>query len=509
MVSVDQLENVARWAEAHGGFRARELEFYVDNETGSGARATAPLGEGARLLECPRALVLDAGAAVARLYSDPGRAPPERTPTVHVRLLVCLEALAGDDSLWAPYMAALPRRFTTPLFFTPADEPYLAGTNLAGEAAAREREWRAEWAAVAAEPPDRLPAACSWDLYLWACTVLTSRAFPSTLFGEPESYPVLVPLVDALNHRPREAVEWAVGPAGMALVAAAARPCGAELFNNYGPKGNEELLMGYGFCLPDNEFDTVALRLHGHGVFHLSRADPLPAALVEIFADPAAPLAPALAGLERLYDSLYARGAAHGTALPPPPTACARAALLYRQGQRRVLEAALEALVRRQLALAGSAPGRLAAVADMRAALRTSLCARAVTVERALADPAFAAALGAVYGMVAAEQVVDGGAEDQVLLLFLCRLYLSGDAAVRKTFAAAAAAADERADAAELAPIVDAVVPAMLDHDPALFGPAPADLTADLIAAAADVLAECAIEMFSDLGVQTIVVLDE
>lgn len=34
-----------------------------------------------------------------------------------------------------------------------------------------------------------------------------------------------------------------------------------EVFNNYGPKSNEELLLSYGFVIPDNPDDTLILRL--------------------------------------------------------------------------------------------------------------------------------------------------------------------------------------------------------------------------------------------------------
>ena len=35
------------------------------------------------------------------------------------------------------------------------------------------------------------------------------------------------------------------------------------MFNNYGPRSNEELLLAYGFVIPDNPDDTVVLRLGG------------------------------------------------------------------------------------------------------------------------------------------------------------------------------------------------------------------------------------------------------
>jgi hypothetical protein len=36
---------------------------------------------------------------------------------------------------------------------------------------------------------------------------------------------------------------------------------GDEVFNNYAPKGNEELLNGYGFCILHNPCDEVAVRI--------------------------------------------------------------------------------------------------------------------------------------------------------------------------------------------------------------------------------------------------------
>lgn len=38
-------------------------------------------------------------------------------------------------------------------------------------------------------------------------------------------------------------------------------PAGTECFNNYGPKPNSELILGYGFALPSNPDDTILLSL--------------------------------------------------------------------------------------------------------------------------------------------------------------------------------------------------------------------------------------------------------
>lgn len=40
-------------------------------------------------------------------------------------------------------------------------------------------------------------------------------------------------------------------------------PAGSELLNNYGPKPNSELILGYGFSIPQNPDDTIVLSIGG------------------------------------------------------------------------------------------------------------------------------------------------------------------------------------------------------------------------------------------------------
>jgi len=82
---------------------------------------------------------------------------------------------------------------------------------------------------------------------------------------------VLVPGVDSLNHARAQPVSWVVSHPPFAaesqgtisLVARTAVDGGTEIFNNYGPKPNSELLLGYGFTLPDNPDDTIVLKIGG------------------------------------------------------------------------------------------------------------------------------------------------------------------------------------------------------------------------------------------------------
>ncbi|CAR30194.1 protein-lysine N-methyltransferase [Lachancea thermotolerans CBS 6340] len=103
----------------------------------------------------------------------------------------------------------------------------------------------------------------SFPAFLWSHMMFLSRAFPEYVIN-PSTDPsnvVLLPIIDLLNHDYRSKVEWNQrdGAFGVRKLETVLR--GEEIFNNYGGKGNEELLSGYGFVLEENIFDTVALKI--------------------------------------------------------------------------------------------------------------------------------------------------------------------------------------------------------------------------------------------------------
>ncbi|PSR73000.1 hypothetical protein PHLCEN_2v11104 [Hermanssonia centrifuga] len=162
------------------------------------------------------------------------------------------------------------------------------GTNLYGATLDRQKAWEAEWTEckdTLGQSDASLADRFTWEQYLTASTYVSSRAFPSTLLSEtpsllstPTSYPILLPGVDSLNHARGQPVSWVVfhpnsatsyspSPATpepvISLVLHCATPGGCELFNNYGPKPNAELILGYGFSLRNNPDDTIVLKIGG------------------------------------------------------------------------------------------------------------------------------------------------------------------------------------------------------------------------------------------------------
>ena len=101
------------------------------------------------------------------------------------------------------------------------------------------------------------------DHYLWACTIISSRAFPSYILNGDKEHPtqVLLPCIDVFNHRRAEQVIWFTDykTSDVQMLHEAPIKAGEEVFNNYGAKPNDELLLGYGFVLQDNPEDALSL----------------------------------------------------------------------------------------------------------------------------------------------------------------------------------------------------------------------------------------------------------
>lgn len=103
------------------------------------------------------------------------------------------------------------------------------------------------------------------EWFKWAATIISSRAFISThIVPDEETFPILFPVVDILNHSPTAKVEWDFHPLQdftlKILNPDEIRP-GDEIYNNYAPKQNDELLLGYGFCVQDNPVEQFAIKM--------------------------------------------------------------------------------------------------------------------------------------------------------------------------------------------------------------------------------------------------------
>ncbi|KZV95775.1 SET domain-containing protein [Exidia glandulosa HHB12029] len=266
------------WA-ASCGARMHPALYFAQDAGGMAVHTRTNLPPDTAVISAPFSIAITPKIALDALQLLVGDALRNLSERELVNSYVAMHwILLGNDVLkHAPYVDSLPDRslLRTPLHFTPEERQLLTGTNMVAATAEREQAWREEWARCCAAFADVAWAnAFTWEHYLTAATHLSSRAFPSTLLSStpslvatPDSHPVLLPLIDSLNHARAHPVSWSVSSpsheSDISIVQHQATPAGSEVFNNYGPKPNAELILGYGFALPNNPDDTLVLKLSG------------------------------------------------------------------------------------------------------------------------------------------------------------------------------------------------------------------------------------------------------
>ncbi|KAI0092331.1 hypothetical protein BDY19DRAFT_929531 [Irpex rosettiformis] len=288
------------WLANKGGFLNPNVVFQ-QVPSGFNVVAKNSIEEDAAIVSCPFSLAITPGLARKALNAILGQA--EGLQKWNERQLVCTYVslhwiLANDPSLppeleHGPYIDMLPNplQLRTSVYFTTDELEAFRGTNIYGATIDRINTWRSEWEQCVKDLQTHhfsIASQYSPDHYQRAATYLSSRAFPSTLLSkqptlisQPDSYPVLLPGVDTLNHARAQPVSWVVShpnstthppssskdsEPSISLVLHNETPAGAELFNNYGLKPNSELILGYGFTLPNNPDDTIVLKIGGADV---------------------------------------------------------------------------------------------------------------------------------------------------------------------------------------------------------------------------------------------------
>jgi [ribulose-bisphosphate carboxylase]-lysine N-methyltransferase len=111
------LQNFRRWLSTHGADTGAVVPAVVPEGLGLGLVAARNLPRGEVVAEVPKKLWMDADAVAS---SDIGRvcsSAGDLRPWVSVSLLILREAARGGDSLWAPYLAILPRQTDSTIFW--------------------------------------------------------------------------------------------------------------------------------------------------------------------------------------------------------------------------------------------------------------------------------------------------------------------------------------------------------------------------------------------------------
>lgn len=270
---------------------------------GLGLRATKDVEPNEVALAIPLDLVLTVPVAArsiagqALLRSETTREQPVSAQAL--MYVVMIHGWHDATSKWHPYLRQIPSKHQDPLCWTQRErQARLKGTQLLHEVERHEALLRlvhqSIFPALSQELPEMFPEErYSFASFTWARSALASRCFAEThlekFLGGGEVVPeetmnyvrltaneaarlshdcnaVLCPLLDTGNHDPNVTIHVGLRSDKNGFQLALARDSGVnkgqEYFINYGNhRSNLQLLLGHGFCLPDNPQDTLPLKL--------------------------------------------------------------------------------------------------------------------------------------------------------------------------------------------------------------------------------------------------------
>lgn len=297
---------LVKWAKTHGLELSEEIEFSeVDNHNTGGFWKSRSSEKPFIRLPVELAITVDTATRSWGPQLQPVRDACASSNTF-LKLWLAKERSESRMSRFKEYLDCLPslRETNTPYCWDAETKKYLLGTNLGSSLKANVASLVEEWWQIINQLPELIPKpeqhfvnmkyyyeskfytdddtytyfvanedASNWTSFpnfLWASIILKSRAFPAYLIADALDWEVkkddnmLLPVVDLLNHLPSAHVEWgleAKDNRNYFVLRSDAVKENAQIFNNYGMKGNEELLLAYGFCLENNASDVSALRI--------------------------------------------------------------------------------------------------------------------------------------------------------------------------------------------------------------------------------------------------------
>ena len=365
-----RLDAVARmldWLIAAGATGLDAIKVHATPDGGVGvASGEAGIAPGETIASIPATCVMSVGRSAASAVGVACNAL-ETPPSPEYVLWLDMALGRRDESHEShPYLAALPKDAPDVASWTSKMLASLAGTDVGAAAIAAKDALAAEHERVQALLDYKVPLA----EMRWARGCYLSRRFPPRLLdadapsvGAPG---ILLPFFDLLNHGKGTEIEWRGDGTSVSFAAGAAGILpNAEIFNNYGAKANDELLVAHGFALENNEHDRVALKMtvasgdsrRTLGPFYLRRGGDFPRALWRALSDPSDPVSSdpdsppeidaesaevLLATLERKLAPFTASKTADAARGVAPQYQ--RSVAFYRIGQREILEDAVEAL---------------------------------------------------------------------------------------------------------------------------------------------------------------------
>ncbi|XP_055544926.1 actin-histidine N-methyltransferase [Wyeomyia smithii] len=299
------IEAFCRWASEHGcGFDGVKISEFSGFELGLEATRDFIIGE--PFVTVPRKLIFSvtADSKIPDIMKDIPVMMVQNLSNLMLALLLIVERFQ-PNSVWKPYLDVLPDRYSTVLYFSPADMAELKGTSAFGPAMNQCKNIARQYGFIKKFIQTKtalLKDNFTYDLYCWAASTVMTRQnlIPVNLAendalnavsgstsvtngstaeaapvagsiedsnaaigtGEFGTSPMLIPFWDMANHVNGE-ITTGYNELLQQVESLALKDFrkGEQIFIHYGSRNNADFLVHNGFVYPDNANSNVSLQL--------------------------------------------------------------------------------------------------------------------------------------------------------------------------------------------------------------------------------------------------------
>ncbi|EGC36675.1 hypothetical protein DICPUDRAFT_54488 [Dictyostelium purpureum] len=245
-----------------GGVQFPKLQIanFTDS-TGRGVVTTKKVDEDEVVVSVPRKYLINVDVAKSNPILGPIFEELHLNDETILFLFVIYEK-ENPNTFWRPFYDTLPSYFTTSIHYSSTELLELEGTNLFAETLAVKQQLQAFrdylFPELSNQYPDIFPESVfSWENFLWARSLLDSRAIQLKIDGKIKS--CLVPMADMINHHTNAQISerhFDQDSNCFRMVSSCNIPANNQIFLHYGALQNSDLALYYGFVIPNNIYDS-------------------------------------------------------------------------------------------------------------------------------------------------------------------------------------------------------------------------------------------------------------